>query len=520
MRILCLFLTVLSLSYAGDVNGKRGQDDNYNDRVSIVDESELPAFSELAKSLSADASWLTPETLDELEAINLNLSEVFEGMPNLLSKDGAFYTIRLEKIGDWSAFSGEYVVYFTHETWQPMNPERALGFINGKRKHFTEEELGAYPAIAIAMQQTDPDTYHHFEPLDYVGQIVAFDKVDEAGVAEPFLINPIGEYFPELRSNLRISSERNWKGQEQLDKATCIKTVQSCTNGKPGCANSYFFLTGIKIKQDHEGLFKGGPEVDLFVQAPGVASSGTFSRYPTTNFIFSGRYVNDASSRTVYLPNVRDINKWYSISNGGVALFSTSTGNEWPLTLIENDTTAGEMNFGSDQQFKKKVFKEATSYVLKNFFCASDPFLAAAKFLIGVFWDKGDDLFKDTIAITDDLLCSSGIGGTSPRIMTLTTSEWEIKGYLGCLDTSCTPLKATATNSLNDRISVKASGGQAPYTFSWSGADAVLSGRNTNPNVIRLYSGSARCTITSADGQRVTKTVYPIDPCPYCKTDE
>src|SRR5262249_44574023 len=148
---------------------------------------------------------------------------------------------------------------------------------------------------------------------------------------------------------------RGPKDQKLSDLANVVQASTSCpylsaptacsSGGVPICssgsASPFFVLTRLMIKTDHEGLFKGNPEAELFPLRVNPASPIGGSSDVRTNWIFSGRYVTDLAGRSVYLPNVNNNDQWYAVSGDGLALFPARLSNAWVGTLVENDDDAG-----------------------------------------------------------------------------------------------------------------------------------------------------------------------------------
>lgn len=508
---LAICLCIVNPLMGGDSDQTLSEDQQY-DRLCILEDPELEPFEDFAQQASENPNWLYGNTLDTLDDMSLHLDEVFVGMPRLFLKQGEFFQVQLEKVGtNWKDFSGksDLVIYFTHESYLPEDTQTVLGYLNGKRQMFTEEQLGLYPTLALAVKEVDFAQAYGLDPGQFEHKETEITRISDFG-EETFTIQPLGSALPDLVPALHLSPERQEFAMSHASANFCVSAPTSCSGGRPSCSNSYFFLTKVKIKKDHEGMFKGNPEIDLFIGNSDPDQGYSSSSEITTKYIFSGRYVNDEAGNSVYLPDINNKNTWYTI-NGGAALFPTDLGDVWPLLLVEDDSGAGVLREDANKRNDVRVFIFEASYSIASLLIGSTKYLKVLKKVVTWLWDPGDDLFQDSIGPSNDLFCNESISSGSPNTLHLTSDEWEIQGYVGCVDYSCTPL-SLSLSQVGSSITASASGGDAPYTFSWSNVDFTTSSSGANPNYAEKFtSGVATCTVTSADGQSVTRSVY-IDP--------
>lgn len=402
------------------------------DPPGVLNQHNLKSLRQLAKQLSSDRTWLTDDVLRGLDMMSVRLEEVFTGAPAFIEVEGQLYRVALEKVGPaWEGFnprSSKFLVFLNHEVYDGLGENYALGFEGGKERVIAQEELERTAALGLTLLGITPDE----SPKDKT-RVSAIEAPIRLGKARP---------RPNLRSPKERTLESMLKGiTEASTSCAPVAAPTSCSNGVPVCASGtaapYFVLSSLKIKTDHEGAFKGNPEIELFPFRINPSSPYGGSDDVRTKWIFSGRTVTDLAGRSVYLPNVQNTNQWYYI-NGGLALYPSRLSDEYVSTLVENDDDAGQLEI--DRNKNNPIKKPREAYIQLWPFDYLDFLIDAARFIYTLgFLSDSDDLYVESLAVNNNLFCTEGLGQPFPHNFLLTGSEWDMQGHFACIDPACVP---------------------------------------------------------------------------------
>jgi hypothetical protein len=402
------------------------QPEGKEDPPGLLNKHGIESFRQVARELSSDRRWLTSEVLESLGTMRLSLDEIFTEAPSFLEVDQSLYRIVLEKAGSgWDDFGpkSKYLVFLNHEAYDGLGEDHALAFENGRERTISAEDLKKTPAISLTLQGITPDE----QPRHRHGVIGLESTIH------------LGQARPQVRSTRRYAIGKLLAANETTQSCSYISAPTSCSNGVPVCASAtatpYFLVSGIRIRIDREGTFKGDPEAELFPFRINPNSPYGGSTDVRTNWIFSGRYVTDTAGRSVYLPNVNNTWQWYSIYDG-VAVFPSNLSNEWVGTLVENDDTTGKLEIDRN---KSNLIKLPVGAVIAQIFDGLD-FLKGFNLVVSLgFLNDSDDLWQPSLAIDNNLFCSSGVGQPFPYTYTLYGEEWDMQGHFACIDPACVP---------------------------------------------------------------------------------
>jgi len=217
----------------------------------------------------------------------------------------------------------------------------------------------------------------------------------------------------------------------------------SCSGGVPVCsspnASPYFVLSSLLIKTNHEGAFSGDPGIELYPLRANLGSPFGGSTDVRTTWIFDGRTVTDLMGRSRYLPDVDNNYTWYPIS-GGLALFPSQVSNTWAATLIEDDDTKGRLKIDRN---KYNPVKKRDAFIDFFPFDLFDNLVSAGNYAyliltLGILNDS-DDLFLQSLEVSNATFCSEALGQSFPYTLTFDSSEWSFQGYFACIDPTCVP---------------------------------------------------------------------------------
>ncbi len=298
------------------------------DPPGLLTEEQLGPIAALAARLSSDRSWLLPEVLAAMARQRLRLDEIFAAAPELLVIEDAKYRIMLEKLGSgWETFnagSDPFFVFLNHEVYDGLGEDRALAFQDGHETVIFEDDLKNSPIIGLTLAGLSPDERPRLsDSVLPLGQPIA-----------------LGEIQPRLERGL----EHRFHGFTATSSCAEEVAPSACSGGVPVCSagySPYFVLSGILFKTDHEGAFRGKPEIELFpVQLDTSSPAGGTNA--TTDFMFKGISVTDIAGRSRFLPDSNSTWTWHNVS-GGLALFPLDMSNEWGMTLVEDDDEPGVM---------------------------------------------------------------------------------------------------------------------------------------------------------------------------------
>ncbi|HYO57832.1 hypothetical protein [Archangium sp.] len=398
--------------------------DALDDPPGLVSLNQLSSLRALAAQLSQERSWFTSEALDFLNERDLTLEDLFSKTSGLVDIGGKSYRIALEKVGPaWKNFrpGDTFVIYLTHEVFDGVR-DAVLAYQNGDEVLLGSAELERAPALALTF----------VESKDALPDEARF-QLDEPIRLGPS--RPADELVRRMRPEVAPTQLNTSCGAEVAPTACSATNVPVCPSGY----SPYFVLRSLLIKTDHEGSFKGNPEIELFpLRLDSVSTSGGNDN-AITDWIFSGRSVTDLAGRSRYLPNVNQKHTWYNISNG-LAIFPNDTGQEWSATLVEQDDNEGELKIKRTKINVTKLYKRVTQIVNDireaQYFHLLRGVVRLLLDIIKIFND-GDDIYQESLGISNELFCGDGLGQPFPRIFLLESSEWAMQGYYACVNPAC-----------------------------------------------------------------------------------
>lgn len=402
------------------------------DPPGVLNQQSLASIRELATTLSSDRSWLTREVVEGLDSMSLYLDEVFSSAPKFVEVDGKLYRLVLEQVGDdWQNFnpkSSRYLVFLNQEVYDGLGENYALGFEKGKEKVLVEDDLAGVASIGLTLRGVTPDE----KPQGSQG-VVNIQSPIKLGKARP---------RPQIRGPVENNPLGLANGAQATTSCAYMSAPIYCSSGIPVCGSSsatpYFILTNLMIKTDHEGAFKGDPETELFPLRVNVASPPGGSSNIRTDWMFSGRNVIDLAGRSVFLPDVENDYQWYSISNGGLALFPSNVSHPWVATLVENDDDDGLLELSKDRNNPIRIggsYSTTTGFKFDLF-----DFLKSVglQFLQGLgILNDSDDLWVESLEVSNSAFCSQGVGQPHPYNFFFDSSEWAMQGHFACIDPAC-----------------------------------------------------------------------------------
>ncbi|HEX6899414.1 MAG TPA: hypothetical protein VF789_06855 [Thermoanaerobaculia bacterium] len=400
--------------------------DGKEDPPGVLNNVKIDSLRQLALRLSSDRTWLRNDVLKTLDTMGVRVNEIFAGAPEFVEVNQNLYRLVLEKVGPgWQGFnshSSPYLVFLDHDTFDGYGENYALAFENGKERIIAEEDLQNMAAFGLSLKDITPDE----RPGRGAGII---------GIDQPI---QLGKVAPHFRSTKPIDI-----GAIVNRKNSCLPESApiSCSGGVPVCSSPnaapYFVLSSLLIKTDHEGAFSGDPGIELYPLRLNLNSPYGGASDVRTNWIFDGRSVTDLAGRYRYLPDVDNNYTWYNIS-GGLALFPSSSSNEWVATLIEDDDTKGRLKIHRD---KYNPFRKRNNTTIPIFgFDLFDLWHASLGFIFTLdILNDSDDLYLESLEVSNDTFCSEALGQYFPYTLTFDSSEWGLQGYFACIDPTCVP---------------------------------------------------------------------------------
>ena len=401
------------------------QSEGKEDPPGVLNQHNINALKQLAAKLSSDRSWLTNDILKGFDTMSLRLDEVFAAAPMFIEIEGELYRLLLEKVGPgWQSFKpdSKYLVFLSHEAYDVLGENYALAFEEGKERTIDLTDIEKTAAISLTLRNITPD-----EQPKGLKDVVGLESEIK-----------LGKVSPKLRTERDFDIRKMLSGSQAAESScSYISAPTGCSNGVPVCASSsatpYFMVSGIRIRIDNEGAFKGSPETELFPMKINPNSPAGGSNNLRTTWIFDGRYVTDTAGRYVYLPDVNNTWQWYTISDG-VAVFPSNLSNEWVGTLVENDDITGKLEIDKN---KSNRIKLPIGSVIAMIFDGLD-FLKGFSLIISLgFLSDSDDLWQPSLALDNNLFCSSGMGQPFPYTYTLYGEEWDMQGHFACIDPAC-----------------------------------------------------------------------------------
>lgn len=213
-----------------------------------------------------------------------------------------------------------------------------------------------------------------------------------------------------------------WDNCSNGNRQTCAEVGAPASKVGAAATAPYLIIKEILIKDDHDGGFNGGPELEMNQVDPKPCAQGTcYEIRPDTKLIFDGQARTDDYGRQIRLPDVNDTNRWYFLSTPIYLPYQVGLG----LLAIEDDDTKG--------RFKKSnfsiEFKCTPIDISDPYFKASAPAnLIPFCWPTGIhgirsLWGGGDDEFKKVIVITHGL--------DQGRIDVIDAGDWLLKVTLG-----------------------------------------------------------------------------------------
>ncbi|MFN7962712.1 MAG: hypothetical protein U0002_15695 [Thermoanaerobaculia bacterium] len=409
----------------------------------MVPENELQPFRDLATRLSQDRSWLTPELLQKLDERSLWLSEVFDRAPQAVEVDGQLYRITLEAYGSaWRRLDpakDRYFVYLGQEIDDRLGADRVAGFEAGSPSVFFAKDFDSIAGFGLSLSSlTEAEL-----PAAGVGEkrqpSLAPSRTGlESGIE-------LGQARPHVLERAR-PGDAALAEPSLAQRAVCPREIapSACVAGKPTCSTTgytpFFVLDALYIRQDHEPI--GSPEIELYPMRLDLPTAAGGQTNIQTGMIFDGRTILDFAGQSVYLPDVNNKNTWYNIS-GGMALFPTNNGLQFSATLVDDDNQAGKLV--RDGRVPLNIRLLQSSLGLIRILIA--PRLDALNLinsalglidLIGIL-NNADDLFEESLGIENSVFCDVAVNQSFPYSITLTTTEWDLKGHFSCINPTCTP---------------------------------------------------------------------------------
>ena len=339
-----------------------------------------------------------------------------------------------KKVGDrWGGFVAgrdPFVVFLTHEVYDGLGDQQALGYQKGEEIILFASDFEKLPAIALTFfQLTQEERPAAGERVfDLRGkQTIALGKARAALASKPDGVTPaqLG----------RVARAAKDICEPEVAPTACNGINLVC----PATYQPYFVLSGLRVFNNHEGCcFHGDPEIEIYpLRIDSITGAGGQPNV-TTQFVFSGRNIIDTAGRSRFLPDVDDGGALYSMN---VALLSTNMASQFAGLMVEDDGAAGRLETSNtnvnvsrllDTGFQ--IFQDIRNMdrfeLLKDSFTLLD--------ILG-FLNNDDDLFQPSLGATNSLFCNNALGGSFPRVFTLSSSEWEMQGYFACVNANCVP---------------------------------------------------------------------------------
>jgi hypothetical protein len=402
------------------------------DPPGVLKEDRLPAVSELAARLSRDSGWLTPETLKALDERALGIDEIFDQAPRYVSIDGALYRVKLETVGGrWDGFTpgrDPFVVFLTHEVYDGLGDDRALGYQNGEEMILFTSDFEKQPAIALTFSQLTQDDRPAAgeRVVDLHAKAaapLALGKARSAVAFKPDGVVHAATPRPAVKSHCPV----------EAPPTACNGAQIQC----PQDYQPYFIVSGLRVHDSHEGCcFAGDPEIEIYPLKIDSVSGVNGTTNATTQFVFSGRNIVDVAGRVRFLPDVDDGGGLYGMN---VALVPANTANQFVGLMVEDDSEPGRLKVDNQSlntsrlvdtgfQIFQDIRKMEYFELVKDAFSLID--------ILG-FLSNDDDLFQPSLGATNNLFCSTALGGAFPHVYTMSTGQWEMQGYYACVNATC-----------------------------------------------------------------------------------
>ncbi len=409
------------------------------DAPSVLKEDGLAPVTGLAAWLSRERSWLTPELLKELDKRALGLDEIFDKAPRYISVDGATYRIKLEKVGPrWGGFAPKvdpFLVFLTQEVYDGLGADQALGYRNGEEVILFASDFDKLPAIALTFFRLTQDE-RPAAGERVIDLCAKQTKTIALGKARAALApKPDGRPTPGGLNFARPSHAAKDFCEPEVAPTSCNGIQLVC----PATYQPYFVLSGLRVFDNHEGCcFHGDPEIEIYpLRIDSVTGAGGQPN-ATTQLVFSGRNIIDVAGRSRYLPDVDDGGGLYSMN---VALLSTNMTSQFAGLMVEDDGQAGKLETSSTNINVSKLLD--TGFQIYQDIRNMDRFeLIVDAFnlldLLGLL-NNDDDMFQPSLGATNSLFCNNALGGSFPRVFTLSSNEWEMQGYFACVNANCVP---------------------------------------------------------------------------------
>lgn len=408
-----------------------GQPAPPTDPPAVLKEDRLPAISAIAARLSRDRNWLTSETLKALDERALGIDEVFDKAPRYVAVDGAVYRVKLERVGDrWEGFAPErdpFVVFLTHEVYDGLGDDRALGYQDGKEVILFASDFEKQPAIALTFfqlsQDDRPAAGERLVDLS-AKTVITLGSPRSAAAFKPdgLVHGPIPS--PTAKSHCAV----------EVAPTGCNGAQIQC----PQDYQPYFVVSGLRVYENHEGCcFAGDPEIEIYPLKIDSVSGVSGTTNATTQFVFSGRNIVDVAGRVRYLPDVDDGGGFYGMN---VALVPANAATQFVGLMVEDDSEPGRLKVDNQSvntsrlvdtgfQLIQDVRKMEYFELIKDAFSLLD--------ILGTL-SNDDDLFQPSLGATNNLFCSTALGGAFPHVYSLSNgSQWQMEGYYACINATC-----------------------------------------------------------------------------------
>jgi len=419
-----------------------------------------PAFANLDEKLARSAEGQRAVQLAKLMAKALDDAEVRTNLKRAM-RNAPFLEHKLS-VGSYLRSQSGGRLLSAMASSPDVSPTDVLALLDGIRpmemyfpvdKH--RETWTGDASVVVATLLDD-----HTIPAGYrtTGAPYAFSSAETAPTVPVLAIVPVETNFdhPIKRSNYRnvdraggeaIGSYQRLSGQAAVSSTPCLESVSinsDCTPGGGGGGGGYtspwanrptgLYLTKIYIPDDHEGAFKGDPEFETHLQAPGADPSlaedlwcageraddvsGSYSVYNQDNALWTGAVmVADSAEQATFVSR-------YGDASIGMGIIS------W-----EDDDTACEIKADEDR-FTNMMVSIAQAYdpvtsalqdpdsmsVMKAL-----PFAENAVFSFASWLKSNDDVVGSRV----EAACSFPDG---------TTGNWVIKD--GTTTTGCSVLRA------------------------------------------------------------------------------
>lgn len=402
------------------------RDDEANSTPPILAPAAAAPLSALGARLSRDPSWLSATVREALGRRKVDLDELFADAPSLVEHGGRAYRLIVEGRGDWddrATEAGRIAVVLNHEVLIPDGAARtALGWLDGRERRFREAELTA-PFVMLSLADLDP--------------------VEAAAVraAAPPLADgiPLGTALAEapLRRDVEAAQARDMIPRT----GTCAAQAPSCGLSYLTCNagySPYFVLSSVRIQDEHEGAFSGGPEFEIYVLRMDATTPPGGGSAATTTAIFDGGTHLDARGRSRLLPDVQSTGKWYSVS-GGFALLPFTLGTKLAAHGVEDDATKGVWKSDADWKTYVKIFSTAYSAVVHAKELDILQLVKDLKSLFDLLGDafNDDDLYTPAYGVDKifyrNEVCDKGRPYNTTFTFGTTADDWLMQGYFACL---------------------------------------------------------------------------------------